>query len=170
MPVLVYGDERLKQVARPVGEITDEIRRLAADMAETMYDAPGRGLAAPQVGVGLRLFVMDCHWKDGAERDPVVVIDPEIVWESEERATGEEGCLSIPGLPMDVRRPAEIRLLWRTLDGETVERHLTGPEARCAQHEYDHLDGVLITDRVPHLRLAALEPQLKELAAHGGTV
>ena len=145
LPILIYGDARLRQVAEPV-VVDDRVRRLAADMIETMYDAPGRGLAAPQVGVGLRLFVMDCYWKDGAPRAPLVVINPKLTDPSPETATAPEGCLSIPGIVVDVERPAEVTMRWSDLSGDIFARRLRGPEAVCAQHEYDHLDGVLNTD------------------------
>ncbi|MAQ84611.1 MAG: peptide deformylase [Maritimibacter sp.] len=172
LPIRLWGDPVLRGIARPVGEITDEIRTLAADLAETMYDAPGRGLAAPQVGVPLRMFVMDCHWKDDGERDPVVVIDPEILDASDETATHEEGCLSIPDVPVSVTRPAEITLRWRGLDGVPTEQRLSGMEAICAQHEFDHLDGKLIPDVLdPDARAEAdaVLAALADRAAQGQT-
>lgn len=169
LPILTWGDARLRQVARPVGDITDAVRRLADDMTETMYDAPGRGLAAPQVGVGLRMFVIDAHWKDGAPRAPLVMIDPDIAWRSADTATHEEGCLSIPGVPAPITRPAAVTLRWTGLDGTARERRLEGTEAVCAQHEYDHLDGVLITDRMAPDLLAAAQAALDDLARAGGT-
>ncbi len=169
LPILLWGDARLTEVARPVGGITPEVRRLAEDMAETMYAAPGRGLAAPQVGVGLRLFVMDCDWKETGERLPLVLVDPVIVASSEETAVHEEGCLSIPDVPVQVTRPAAVTMRWRDLEGATVERRFEGMQAVCAQHEYDHLDGILIPDRVQGPARAALEPALRQLAAKGGT-
>jgi peptide deformylase len=168
LPILLWGDPRLTEVARPVGEITPEVRQLAEDMLETMYAAPGRGLAAPQVGAGLRLFVMDCGWKDDGERLPLVLVDPEIVAASEETAVHEEGCLSIPGVPVEVARPAAVTMRWRDLDGVVRERRFEGIEAVCAQHEQDHLDGVLIPDRAEGAARAALEPALRALAAKGG--
>lgn len=163
--ILLWGDPRLRETARPVGEITPALRSLVEDMIDTMYAAPGRGLAAPQVGEGLRLFVMDAHWKDGAPRAPLVAIDPEILDPSAELVEREEGCLSIPGLPMPVARPAEVTLRWTGLDGVRRARRLTGFEAACAQHEFDHLEGVLIPDRTrPEVR-ARLDAELKALAA-----
>ncbi|MDF0600853.1 peptide deformylase [Psychromarinibacter sp. C21-152] len=170
LPILVWGDPRLRAVARPVGEITPEVRDLAWDMVDTMYDAPGRGLAAPQVGVGLRMFVMDCHWKDGVARAPDIVIDPEILWRSEETAVHQEGCLSIPGVPAEIERPAEVTMRWTTLDGFREERQLDGFEAVCAQHEFDHLDGIMIPDRMSEEDRVATEAELRALAARGGMV
>jgi peptide deformylase len=145
--IVTHPDPRLRAVCAPVGAVDDAVRALAADMLETMYAAPGRGLAAPQVGVLRRLFVMDPGWRDGAP-EPLVCIDPELTDPSAETATRTEGCLSIPDLPLPVARPAEITLRWTGLDGRRQERRLTGFAATVAQHEADHLDGVLILDRV----------------------
>ena len=145
-PILLHPDERLRAVCAPVGAVTDEVRALAADLLETMYDAPGRGLAAPQVGVLSRVFVMDVAWKD-ADADPVVMIDPEVLDASGATEGIEESCLSLPGEPRVVVRPLEVAMAWTDLDGERVHRRLAGMAARCAQHELDHLDGVLILDR-----------------------
>ncbi len=155
LPILTWPDPVLTQAAAPVGALDDGVRALAADMLETMYDAPGRGLAAPQVGVLKRLFVMDAGWKDG-EREPVVCIDPEVLGLSGEEVPFEEGCLSIPGVKATVHRPAELRLAWTDLDGARVMAALDGVPARVAQHELDHLDGIVIFDRLdPEARAAA---------------
>ncbi|MCG6902701.1 MAG: peptide deformylase [Rhodobacter sp.] len=164
LPILVYGDARLRQVAQPV-VVDDKVRALAADMIETMYDAPGRGLAAPQVGVSLRMFVMDCHWKDGAGRDPLVVVNPVLSDPSEDVKPFTEGCLSIPGVLVEVTRPAQVTLRWENLDGEVFARRLCDFEAVCAQHEYDHLDGVLNTDYLSDAARAEVADRLAELAA-----
>ena len=111
-----------------------------------MYAAPGRGLAAPQVGVPIRLFVMDPTWRDGVAA-PLALADPRLLWASEETATLEEGCLSIPGRTFAVTRPARVRLAWRDLDGRGREGAFEGFAAAAVQHELDHLDGVLVTDR-----------------------
>jgi peptide deformylase len=153
LPILRWPDARLGQVCAPV---TGDVTGLAADMLDTMYDAPGRGLAAPQVGVLKRLFVMDVAWKTGAP-DPLVCINPEILWASETRAEGAEGCLSIPGPTTVVSRATQIRLGWTGLDGVRREALLEGFAAICAQHEYDHLDGILTLDRLtPEARAAAV--------------
>lgn len=144
LPILRWPDPRLSTVCDPV---TGDVRSLAADMLDTMYDAPGRGLAAPQVGALLRLFVMDVTWKEGL-RAPQVFVNPEILWMSDTRATGPEGCLSLVGATTYVNRATEIRLRWSGLDGASYEETLTGFAAICAQHEYDHLDGVLTLDRL----------------------
>lgn len=147
LPILHWPDPRLSAVCDPVGQVTAAVRTLAADMLETMYDAPGRGLAAPQVGAMLRLFVMDVNWKDGP-RNPVVLIDPEVRWLSDQRVVGPEGCLSIPGVVAEVARAAALRLRWTGLDGLQVEALLEGFAAVCAQHELDHLDGIVTLDRL----------------------
>ena len=164
LPILIYGDARLREVAVPV-VVDASVRQLAADMVETMYDAPGRGLAAPQVGVGIRMFVMDCQWKDGAERAPLVILNPEMSDPSPETAIRSEGCLSIPDIVVEVERPAEISMRWWTLEGEMIARRLHGFEAVCAQHEYDHLDGVLNTDRVSDDARQDIAMQLQALAS-----
>lgn len=147
LPILRWPDARLATACDPVGEITDEIRTLAADMLVTMYDAPGRGLAAPQVGRLIRLFVMDAHWKE-AERAPVVMIDPEILGASDEAVAMDEGCLSIPGITTSIMRPVAIRVGWTDLEGMRQVADLTGVAARVVQHEYDHLDGLVTFDRL----------------------
>ena len=146
LDIVIWPDARLTQICTPVSEITPEIGQLLADMFDTMYDAPGRGLAAPQVGRSERIFVFDAGWKTGTPT-PIACVNPEIIALSDERLTGEEGCLSIPGVPMDIARAAEVTLRWTDRTG-THERIFTGAEAVIVQHEYDHLDGVVIYDRV----------------------
>ncbi|MEX5728397.1 peptide deformylase [Rhodovulum iodosum] len=157
-PILRWPDPRLAQACAPVGSVTPEIARLAADMLETMYAAPGRGLAAPQVGEMVRLFVMDVNGKDGP-RDPRVFVDPVIEARGPETATGPEGCLSIPGIVAEVARATEITVAWRDLDGAERRETLTGFAAICAQHEIDHLDGIVTFDRLAAEARAALEAE-----------
>lgn len=145
LPIITHPHPVLRRPCVPVGGVTDHVRTLAADMLETMYAAPGRGLAAPQVGVGLRLFVMDVGWKEGVP-DPMICIDPQILAVSDQMTTGPEGCLSIPGVPCRVTRPAGITLEWTDLDGLRQRADLTGFAAICAQHEWDHLNGRLCID------------------------
>jgi peptide deformylase len=147
LPILQWPDPRLATVCAPVGVVTPAVRALAADMLETMYAAPGRGLAGPQVGAMLRMFVMDVTWKDGPH-DPLVLIDPEVVYLSDARAVGPEGCLSIPGVMAEVERAVSLRLRWSGLDGVRVEADLTGFAAICAQHELDHLNGIVTLDHL----------------------
>ncbi len=145
-PIVQAPDPVLRGVAEPVEAFDEGLRDLARDMLETMYDAPGRGLAAPQIGLPVRLFVMDVGWKEGAS-DPQVFVNPEIMGASEEVVTREEGCLSIPGRVSRVTRPAEVSLRWRDLDGAEREETFDGFAATCVQHEIDHLDGILCIDR-----------------------
>ncbi|SDI13289.1 peptide deformylase [Salipiger marinus] len=154
-PILRWPDPRLSQ---PCAEAVPgpELDALIRDMFETMYDAPGRGLAGPQVGAMLRVFVMDAGWKDG-EMTPRACINPRILWMSEETAVGPEGCLSIPGVTAQVRRAARLRLGYTDLDGAAQEVDLHGAEAIVAQHEYDHLDGLVHFDRLePEVRAALM--------------
>lgn len=144
-PILAHPDPLLRRRCAPVGERMEEARALAADLLDTMYDAPGRGLAAPQVGVLLRLFVVDAGWRDGP-RAAQVFVDPRVVAASREVAEGVEACLSIPGEPRRVTRPAWVALQWRDLDGRPREGRFDGAWAVCVQHEADHLDGRLILD------------------------
>jgi peptide deformylase len=150
-PLVILPDSRLRLVSEPVGPITDEIRHLAKDMLETMYDAPGVGLAAIQIGVPKRLITMDVS-KSEDERNPMVLIDPEITWTSEEVRVYEEGCLSIPEYYEEVERPDRIRFRYTDLDGKVVERDADGLMATCVQHEIDHLNGVLFIDHISKLK------------------
>ena len=144
MEILRWPDPTLKTAAETVEQGT-ELGALLADMFDTMYDAPGRGLAAPQVGVLKRVFVMDCTWKDGP-RSPLACVNPQILWRSDEIATHEEGCLSIPGVVASLPRPARVRMRWHDADWALHEAELSGFEAVCAQHEFDHLEGRVYLD------------------------
>jgi len=150
-PILVLPDPRLRAIADPIEKIDDSIRQLAKDMLDTMYDAPGIGLAAPQIGELRRIVVMDLA-KEDEKPDPIVMINPEILKFSDETVTTEEGCLSIPELYYDVERPAEVTVRYTSLEGETVEREATERLAICIQHELDHLDGVLYIDYLSRLK------------------
>ena len=154
-PILTWPDDGLSAMCTPVEAVTDDIRVLAADMLETMYAAPGRGLAAPQIGVLQRRFVMDATWKEGRP-DPLICINPEIISQGTEEITSAEGCLSLPGVMADVTRPTEVRMVWTDLGGHVHEEDLTGFAALCAQHELDHLDGILTLDRVDSAQRAAI--------------
>ncbi len=154
LPILRWPDPLLSTPCAPA-VLSDDLRALASDMLETMYAAPGRGLAAPQVGRLLRLFVMDATWKEGTPA-PRVFVNPEVLWLSDRRVVGPEGCLSIPGPTTRVERAEAVRLRWTGLEGETQEEVLTGFAAICAQHEFDHLEGVLTLDR--------LSPEARALA------
>jgi peptide deformylase len=141
--------------------VTGDVSALARDMVETMYAAPGRGLAAPQVGVAQRLFVMDASWKDGAP-DPVICINPVIAEMPKDRVTGPEGCLSIPGIEAKVARAPWIVLAWTDPDGAHHSRRLDGAAAIIAQHECDHLDGVVTFDRLTPKDRTRLEASYAE--------
>jgi len=150
-PLVILPDAQLRQRSEPVAAVTDEIRDLARDMLETMYDAPGVGLAAVQIGVLKRVVTIDTS-KDESARDATVYINPEIVWSSEERRVYDEGCLSIPDYYGEVERPDRVRVRFLTLDGETTEREADGLLATCLQHEIDHLNGVLFIDHLSKLK------------------
>jgi peptide deformylase len=149
--ILTAPDSRLKTVANDVPKVDGEIRRLADDMLETMYAAEGIGLAAVQIGVPLRVIVMDLDQKDG-KRNPRVFINPKILWESEEMATFEEGCLSVPDIWEDVERPAAIRAQYLDRDNRKQMLEADGLLADCLQHEIDHLDGILFIDHLSRLK------------------
>ena len=154
LPILRWPDARLSTTCAPA-VLSDALQALAEDMLQTMYAAQGRGLAAPQVGRLVRLFVMDIGWKDGA-RPPVAMVNPEVLRVSDERASGPEGCLSIPGPLTVVERAAEVRLRWTGLDGAAREEDFAGFASVCVQHEIDHLDGILTLDRIgPEARARA---------------
>lgn len=162
-PILIHPDPRLKKLCAPVTDVTPEIGRLAEDMLETMYDAPGVGLAAPQVGVLSRVFVMDCVKEEGENPCPMVLINPEIIETSEELSTYEEGCLSIPEHHADVTRPAEVTMRWLGLDGKTHEDRFAGLWATCAQHELDHLNGKLFIDHLGAIKRGMITRKMVKL-------
>jgi peptide deformylase len=150
-PILVLPDARLRAVADPIDAVDDDIKALAKDMLDTMYDAPGIGLAAPQIGVMKRIVVMDLA-KEGEKPEPLVLINPEITKFSDVVQTTEEGCLSIPELYYDVERPDAVTVKYTDLDGNEVIKDADGKLAVCIQHELDHLDGVLYIDYLSRLK------------------
>jgi peptide deformylase len=162
-PLVILPDRQLRLVSDPVGPITDDVKALAADMLETMYDAPGIGLAAIQIGVPKRLIVIDLG-KTAEERSPMVLVDPEITWTSDETRVHEEGCLSIPEYYEEVERPDRIRVTYRALDGETVETEADGILATCIQHEVDHLNGVLFIDYLSRLKRSRVVKKFEKAA------
>ncbi|MDO9525903.1 MAG: peptide deformylase [Gemmobacter sp.] len=164
LPIVLFPDRRLRLPALPVPQVTQGLHDLAADMLDTMYAAPGRGLAGPQVGVLLRIFVMDVTWRDGTP-SPCVCLNPEIIDASDDLATGQEGCLSIPGVGAVVTRPAEITLRWTDLSGQQMQERLTGFAAICAQHELDHLNGRLCIDLMDEASRMADSPALSAMGA-----
>ena len=162
-PLVIIPDSKLRLVSEPVQEITSEIRRLADDMLETMYDAPGVGLAAIQIGMPVRMVTMDVS-KSEDEREPMVLINPEIVWASEEKRVYEEGCLSIPEYYEEVERPDRVRFRYMDLKGETIEQDADGLLATCVQHEIDHLNGVLFIDYLSKLKRDRVVTKFKKAA------
>ncbi len=150
--IITAPDLRLKQKSKPVeGGVTDAHRALMDDMLETMYAAPGIGLAAIQVGVPLRIIVMDISKEEGA-KEPRHFINPEILWASEELKLWEEGCLSVPDIYDDVERPAQVKLRYLDYAGMAIEEDADGLFATCIQHEMDHLEGVLFIDHLSRLK------------------
>jgi peptide deformylase len=149
--ILVLPDKRLRQVSEPVKKIDAGIRKLVSDMFETMYDAPGIGLAAPQVGILRRLIIMDPA-KDEAPKNPVIMVNPEILARSAEMRTHEEGCLSIPEITAEIERPAKTRVSYIDREGKKQEMELEGIWSTLVQHEIDHLNGVLFIDYLSRLK------------------
>jgi peptide deformylase len=161
LPILYHPDARLKKTCEPVLTVNAEIQALAKSMVETMYDAPGVGLAAPQVGVLDRVLVMDCSDKEEGQ-NPHVLINPEIVWESEETSTYNEGCLSLPDQFADVTRPAVVRVQYLDETGAEVEAEFADLWATCVQHEVDHLNGVLFIDHLSALKRNMITKKMKK--------
>ena len=153
----------LKQVSTPVEAVDDELRALMDDMLETMYDAPGIGLAAIQIGVPKRVIVMDLS-REGEPKAPRYFVNPEITWRSEETVPYEEGCLSVPDVYDEVDRPARVRLKYLGYDGKAVEEEADGLYAVCIQHEMDHLEGVLFIDHLSRLKRERAVTKVKKAA------
>lgn len=151
LPIITVPDQRLTTISTPVEVVDDALRQTLDDMLETMYAAPGIGLAAIQVGVPKRMLVLDVA-REGEERDPHCIINPEITWVSDDDQSYEEGCLSLPEHYAEVVRPAEVKIKYITRDGEPAELHATGLKAICLQHEMDHLDGILFVDHISALK------------------
>jgi len=150
-PLIILPDPLLRQASKPIEQIDTEIQRLADDMLETMYDAPGIGLAAIQIGVPRRMLVIDVA-REGEEKKPLVFINPEIVASSDERSVYEEGCLSIPDYYAEVERPARVTVKHLDRDGKELVTEAEGLLATCVQHEIDHLNGVLFIDHISRLK------------------
>jgi peptide deformylase len=149
--ILTVPDPLLKQVSKPVEAVDDELRALMDDMLETMYAAPGIGLAAIQIGVPKRVIVMDLARED-EPKQPRYFVNPEVTWQSDELFVYQEGCLSVPEIYDDVERPARVRLSYLDYDGNRVEEEAEGLFAVCIQHEMDHLEGVLFIDHLSRLK------------------
>jgi len=167
-PVLQLPDKRLLQRSDEIEEITDAIRELAADMCDVMYDEPGIGLAAPQVGDPVRLIVVDTDWtEEDVEKSPLVLLNPELS-EHDGKLLWKEGCLSVPDFEAEVERAERVLLRAQDLDGKELEIRAEGLQAVCFQHELDHLDGILFIDRISRLKrsryVAKRKKQLKREA------
>jgi peptide deformylase len=162
-PILIHPDPRLKKVCDPVKAVDDSVRALMGDMLQTMYDAPGIGLAAPQIGVLSRVIVMDCAKGEDEEPEPLCLANPEVVWASDELSEHEEGCLSIPEVFANVTRPAAVRVRFLNRDGGEEERAFDGLRATCVQHEIDHLNGRLFIDYLGAMRRQMITGKMKKL-------
>jgi peptide deformylase len=169
LPIITVPNPVLKEVAHPIETISDAIRQQAANMIETMYDAPGVGLAANQVGKLNRMFVMDTHYrKEPESRNPIVMMNPEIIWKSEEFSIYEEGCLSIPQQFAEVERPKVIRVRYLDLNGQFQEHESTDDlNSHCIQHELDHLNGVLFVDYLSRLKRNMMLRKIDKLRKDG---
>jgi peptide deformylase len=162
-PLIILPDPVLRQVSKPIERVDAPLRKLADDMLETMYDAPGIGLAAIQIGEPLRMLVIDLA-KEGEEPAPHVFINPEILEKADARSVYEEGCLSIPDYYAEVERPATVRVRYLDRDGKMQEMEAEGLMATCLQHEIDHLDGVLFIDHISKLKRDMVVKKFKKLA------
>lgn len=165
LPIITAPDPRLKVTCEPVAKVDKTIARLMDNMLDTMYLAPGIGLAAPQVGVTKRVLVVDVSPKDGP-REPIRMANPEIVWHSEELAVYEEGCLSLPDQYADVERPEKIRFRYLDEKGVLQEREAEGLLATCIQHELDHLEGIIFVDHLSALKRRMILRKLMKLKKH----
>ncbi len=162
-PILIHPDPRLKKTTSVVVEVTDELREIADDMLETMYDAPGIGLAGPQIAVMQQIMVMDCVKDENEKPRPMVLMNPKVTWSSDDLGTYEEGCLSIPDQFAEVERPAEVDVEWLGLDGKQHEQRFDGLWATCVQHEIDHLNGKLFIDYLKPLRRQMITRKMQKL-------
>ena len=161
--ILLHPDPRLKKVAAPVADITDALRTLSDEMLKAMYEAPGIGLAAPQVGVLDRLIVLDCVKEEGEQARPIAMFNPEVIASSDELNTYEEGCLSIPDQFADVTRPAVVDVRWMDCDGKEQTETFDGLWATCVQHEIDHLEGKLFIDYLKPLKRQMITRKMVKL-------
>ncbi|GAA6162132.1 peptide deformylase [Ruegeria sp. HU-ET01832] len=161
--ILIHPDPRLKKVCAPVADLTDELRKLADDMLETMYDAPGIGLAAPQIGILDRLIVLDCVKEEGEAPRPLIMFNPEIVASSDETNVYEEGCLSIPEQYAEVTRPKVVEVAWMDRDGNAQRETFDDLWATCVQHEIDHLNGKLFIDYLKPLKRQMITRKMQKL-------
>ncbi len=162
-PIIIHPDPRLKKLCAPVSDLSDDLRVLADDMLETMYDAPGIGLAAPQVGVLSRLIVLDCVKGENEPPQPMIMFNPEVIASSDALNVHEEGCLSIPDIYQEVTRPAEVNVRWIDRNGKLQEAGFDGLWATCVQHEIDHLNGILFIDYLGRMRRQMITRKMQKL-------
>ena len=160
--IVLHPDARLKKKSVEVENITDALIKLAEDMMETMYDAPGIGLAAPQIGVLERVIVMDCAKKEDEEPDPIIMVNPTIIASSEENSVYEEGCLSIPEHFAEITRPEFVQLEWIDLGGKQHSEEFNGLKSTCVQHEIDHLNGKLFIDYLGPMKRQLITRKLQK--------
>lgn len=161
--ILLHPDPRLKKTASPVDDLSDELRLLADDMLRTMYEAPGIGLAAPQVGILDRLIVLDCVKEEGEKPRPLIMFNPRVIAASDEQNTYEEGCLSIPDQYADVTRPKVVDVEWMDRNGNAQSETFDGLWATCVQHEIDHLEGKLFIDYLKPLKRQMITRKMVKL-------
>ena len=161
--ILIHPDPRLKKACAEVTDISDALRDLAEDMLETMYAAPGIGLAAPQIGVMSRLIVLDCIKEEGATPRPLAMFNPEVIAQSDETNVYEEGCLSLPDMYADVTRPKEVEVTWVDQNGKAHKEVFDGLWATCVQHEIDHLNGKLFIDYLKPLKRQLITRKMVKL-------
>jgi peptide deformylase len=167
-PIVVWPDPRLREKTRAIAEITDEVRALYRDLADTMYAYDGVGIAAVQIGVSLKMFLVDSKVAGRGEGDPVAFINPEIVSVSADKDRSEEGCLSFPGIFVPIERPRQARLRAMGIDGQMFEAEGDGLFGRCMQHELDHLTGKLMIDFVGPLKKRQIKKKLEKREAEAG--
>lgn len=159
--ILIHPDSRLRKKCELVKDFDSKLENLTQDMLETMYDAPGIGLAAPQIGVMSQVFVMDCAIKD-EKPNPLILINPSILWHSEETSVHSEGCLSIPEQYEEVTRPKSVKVSFQNIKGVVSEMLFEGMEATCSQHEIDHLNGKLFIDYLSNLKRKMITDKMKK--------
>ncbi|EJN05223.1 peptide deformylase [Phyllobacterium sp. YR531] len=162
-PLVILPDPLLRQISKPVESFDADLRKFSADMLDTMYDAPGIGLAAIQIGTPLQMLVIDLA-KEDEPKAPQVYINPKVLWSSDERNVYEEGCLSIPDYYAEVERPKQVRVSYLDIDGKAQEVDADGLLATCLQHEIDHLNGVLFIDYISRLKREMVVKKFKKLA------
>ena len=170
LSILRYPDKRLNKIAQPVTVFDARLKKLVADMAETMYEAPGVGLAASQVDEHIRLVVIDVS---DHQKQLQVFINPEIIWASEEKTVYDEGCLSVPGIYDGVERPAQVKVRAQDVDGQLFEIQADGLLAVCIQHELDHLEGIVVVEYLSPLKRNRIKTRMlkeeRELQRSGGS-